>query len=470
MAHLTSLDGKALLRWAERATHELVARRSEINALNVFPVPDSDTGSNMAHTMEAALTQARDVTGSARDVANALAAGAVRGARGNSGVVLSQVLRGIAHASEEEITGVHVQAALRAAVALVDRAIHDPVEGTVITVLRAAATAAAAAHSTELGEVGRQALTAAQTALANTPSQLEVLREAGVVDAGGQGFLVLLEALVAEVEGSPDVRVELVGEAAKSVYLEVMFHLTCSTPAQLEHVSGRLRSFGDSLMVAREHETAAMIHIHTRQAGPLIEYVFGVGAVRGLHLETLPDAKVDVPERAVIVVAPAGPLSDLYRQAGARVINPGSEVLYDLIAIAHDCGEFILVPNGFMSRRELVSAERAALAAERTIMIVPTAGLMNGIAAVAVHDPQQPIAVDAYAMAEAAREVRTRTLDDPSQLSGAVSEMLAGGGELVTILAAAPVDGDGLRERHPEVEFDFYAADGMDHVIEIGVE
>lgn len=456
-----------MLRWAERATHELAARRMEINALNVFPVPDSDTGSNMAHTMEAALTQARGVTGSARDVAHALAAGAVRGARGNSGVVLSQVLRGIAHAAGEEITGADVQAALHTAVTLVDRAISDPVEGTVITVLRAAATAA---HGGNLAEVSRQAVTAAATALANTPSQLEVLREAGVVDAGGQGLVVLLEALLAEVEGNPNVHVEVLGEAAKSVHLEVMFHLTCSTPAQLEHVVGQLRSFGDSLMVAREHETAAMIHIHTRQAGPLIEYVFGVGAVRGLHLETLPDAKVDVPTRAVIVVAPAGPLADLYSQAGARVINPGSEVLYDLIAAAHDCGELILLPNGFLSRRELVSAERAALAAERTIMIVPTAGLINGIAAVAVHDPHQPIAVDAYAMAEAAREVRTKTLDVPDELAAAVGSMLASDGELVTILTSVPVDGDELRRDYPEVEFDIYPAEGMDHMIEIGVE
>lgn len=467
MAHLTSLDGHGLLRWAERATHELGVRRAEINALNVFPVPDSDTGSNMAHTMEAAVAQAHGMTGTARDIAHALAAGAVRGARGNSGVVLSQVLRGIAQTAGDHINGVTVQAALRTAVTLVDRAISDPVEGTVITVLRAAAEAA---EATALPEVTRQAVEAARIALAATPSQLAVLRDAGVVDAGGQGLVVLLEALLAEVEGNAEVSSVVPVEASKSIYLEVMFHLTCSTPAQFEQAVHNIRKFGDSLMVAREHETAATIHIHSRQPGELIEYVFSIGSVRGLHLETLPETRLDSDNRVIIAVVPNGPLAQLFEEAGVRVIHPGSGLLYDLIAVAHDAGELVLLPNGLMSRKEIVAAERAAKAAERSLMIVPSPGLIHGIAAAAVHDPQQPIAVDAYAMAEAAGEVRTKNLDSVDDLDDAVATMLAEGGELVTILSSVPLTSAALQERYPAIQFEIYLATGLEHVLEIGVE
>ena len=146
MATPPAFDGALLLAWARAASAELDARRVEINMLNVFPVPDADTGSNMAHTMAAAVAEADRLPAGAgaQQIAEALAVGAVKGARGNSGVVLSQVMRGVAQSVTEDTPGATVIAdALRAAVKFVDRAIADPVEGTVITVLRAAGAAAA---------------------------------------------------------------------------------------------------------------------------------------------------------------------------------------------------------------------------------------------------------------------------------------------------------------------------------------
>ena len=142
MAASPLLDGTRLLAWARHAADELDRRRVEINSLNVFPVPDADTGSNMAHTMAAAVEEAEALGpgAGAEEVAEALAVGAVRGARGNSGVVLSQVMRGVAQSIAEDASeGVMVAEALGSAVGFVDRAIADPVEGTVVTVLRAAA-------------------------------------------------------------------------------------------------------------------------------------------------------------------------------------------------------------------------------------------------------------------------------------------------------------------------------------------
>lgn len=185
---------------------ELQRRRVEINALNVFPVPDSDTGSNMAHTMESALAEANK---GEVDVAEALAIGSVRGARGNSGMVLSQVLRGVADATtDSRVDGAVLADALTLAVTLVDRALAAPVEGTIITVLRAAATAAnqaAEQPGAELHGILLAAVEAARKALAETPSQLPALREAGVVDAGGTGFVILLECLLAQVTGNAPV-------------------------------------------------------------------------------------------------------------------------------------------------------------------------------------------------------------------------------------------------------------------------
>ena len=145
MAQPSRFDGARLMSWARRASDELNRRRVEINKLNVFPVPDSDTGSNMAHTMASAVAEAERLPGDRdpRQVAEALAVGAVKGARGNSGVVLSQVMRGVAQSMADNAPGgVVIADSLAAAVRFVDKAIADPVEGTVITVLRAAAVAA----------------------------------------------------------------------------------------------------------------------------------------------------------------------------------------------------------------------------------------------------------------------------------------------------------------------------------------
>lgn len=204
MQDVKYLDGPGLYRWVRRAVGELTARRAEINALNVFPVPDADTGSNMAHTMEAALKEVETLAGTelfdVAKVSAAMATGSVRGARGNSGVVLSQVLRGLAQsAAQGHLDGYSIQQALNMGNSFVVHAINEPVEGTVITVLRAAAIAANQAPSTSLVEVLGAATKAAQVALDKTPSQLAVLREAGVVDAGAKGLVVLLESLFHEV-------------------------------------------------------------------------------------------------------------------------------------------------------------------------------------------------------------------------------------------------------------------------------
>lgn len=512
MSYPVQLDGARILSWASRAAAELDRRRADINALNVFPVPDADTGSNMAYTMAAAVDQARTLEPGvpAAKVAEALAAGSVRGARGNSGVVLSQVLRGMAQsASGSEVDGQSVAEALRTAVDLVDRAIAEPVEGTVITVLRAAATAARTAGE-ELHEVVSAAHSAARIALENTPSQLAALREAGVVDAGGAGLVVLLDALFAEVTGNQPEALEPAAHGSPETSeghageIEVMFYFR----GDLSVLEGAVAPLGTSLIVARANDSEGSVHIHSSAAGRVIEAAYSLGEVSDLRLEVLPQGpRTTSPRRIVLAVTPAGSLADLYTQAGAHVVAPGEGVVAEILTAIREseAQEIVLLPNGLLTNRSLMSVEKATAAFEQSIMLLPTVRLVSGIAALAVHDPQQPLATASYTMSEAAGEMCTAVVvraehaaltqagpcsknDFVAQVHGdivavgedvaaaveqACSRLLASGGELVTLLVrpeyAGELDAEALGQQLG-TDVMVYAADGLSVIAEIGVE
>lgn len=523
MVNVEYLDGPALHRWLTRAVAELVARRAEINKLNVFPVPDADTGSNMAHTMEAALAEVNDLPAShQRDITKltaAIAVGAVKGARGNSGMVLSQVLRGLAQSAvSDRITGRTVQQALTTANKFVHHAIIEPVEGTVVTVLRAAAIAANQAPTDSLIDVLTAATTAAAIALANTPSQLAVLRDAGVVDAGAQGLVLLLETMLDEVSGGTietstnpsfqppkpkPISIKVVGTAAPGSidmftqllgatritaptntnptqtpqpqqgktppkprspfgqptqlarlwnhqpptidtpptttthtrqkphtdtpnptvptettrprvdYLEVMFFIQ---NADLNHVRDQLQPLGDSFIIAPISPHSASVHIHTHQAGTVIETAHQLGKITNLHIEALPEATT-TSHRIILALTPTGLITHLYQSAGALTINPGDDIVLDIAAAARASGatEIILLPNGMLTTHQLASIERSSHAFEQALTIVPTGTIIRGLAALAACNNTQPLAVDAYTMGEAAQATRTaRIITDPT--------------------------------------------------------
>lgn len=300
-APATRLDGAGLRRWAQRAATELQRRRSEINGLNVYPVPDSDTGSNMSFTMDSALAQASEAPD--KQVATALAMGAARGARGNSGVILSQVLRGIADSCPDScLQAPQLRSALHSAVELSEKAIASPVEGTIISVLRACAqaadpTAETEATETDLLTTACDALHAGEQALAATPSQLPELREAGVVDAGGVGLLVLLQTLVDELEGRTEPHASALAtdtfvshaDQNRSHHLEVMFFFT----GDVDQLEAGIAPLGDSLIIARVNDTEATVHIHSHRAGAVIEESLAHGRPSDIRLEVLPDAQAD---------------------------------------------------------------------------------------------------------------------------------------------------------------------------------
>ncbi len=433
--------------WATRAVGELAHRRDEINALNVFPVPDSDTGSNMAHTMEAAVAELDN----GGDVADSLALGAVRGARGNSGMVLSQVLRGVAESTVDSVIDGDVFArSLQQAVELVDRAIAQPVEGTVITVLKAAAEAADNAEAQSgatLHSIVSAAITAAETALERTPSQLPALREAGVVDAGGAGLVILLESLLAEIEGSTGHTG--LPEPEPETELEVVFFFE----GDINTLQTAIEPLGDSLVIARATEDSANVHIHSRQAGKVIETAFGRGEVTNLHLEVLPPhteaASGEPIARRVFAAAPAGPITDLLASAGVSVVPPD-----DPIAAEH---EDIVLATG-------VSSQTAAG------RVVPAESLAAALAAISVYEPDNPdTGAVVAAMRDAAKSMRVAypSQETPQSIIATCRDLLAEGGEQVTVLSALDLDQEDLAQ---QLRVDVMALKVPDIATEIGVE
>ena len=503
-------DGARLLAWARRASGELERKRAEINELNVFPVPDGDTGSNMAHTMAAAVEAAAELPDGAglTEVAEALAVGAVRGARGNSGVVLSQILRGFAQAASYGATeGEMLAVALTNAVGFVDRAIAEPVEGTIITVLRAAADAARPNAHLPLVDVAAAATAGAQDALRLTQTQLPALHEAGVVDAGGAGLVAVLGTLTAEGEGEgapEDVDRQMPETHGTQGELEVMF----SFRGDLDALKGELAGLGDSLIVAPLNDSEATVHIHSRNAGKVIETAFSEGEVSDLRLEVLTSAvPAGAPERLIIAVTPPGSVTSLYAASGAATVVPGPNVAADMLDAITRSGstEVIVLPNGQLSSSELAAVENAARAVEQSITILPTVRLVSGIAALSVHDPAQPLATAAFTMSEAAGEMRTalafRAEKGALTLGGAVAKgdvvvtsrgehlliadepmeaveracrrLLEHGGEQVSVLFdPSELRADALEELAGKLGVDVmvYPADGLQACAEIGVE
>lgn len=524
------ITGAQCMGWISRSITVMRRRRDEINSLNVFPVPDSDTGSNMLATLSAAYESAQHARqqqgDSAQVITAALAAGAVRGARGNSGTVLSQVFRALAESTTAEgISAKAVETSLKRAVQHVSSAIANPVEGTILTVLRHAASAAEHGEGDDVQVVVKRVADAAREALARTPSQLKVLRDAGVVDAGGAGLVLLLDALVLQLAGidteeapSP----ELYVEARDVPEMEVMYLISLDDEASRDQLRERLEQLGNSLIVAGEPgSNTFMVHIHTFDPGAAIEASFDFGRPMGIRLEVLDDATEYTSEsepeevassRMIIAVVPKGPLAELFTSAGAIAVPQETAVdsIIEAIQSSAEGTEIVLLPNGLIGQNEIVRVEVSVGAGKRTVTNIPTTSLVAGLAALAVHDAQYPLPIDAFAMSEAATGIRfaelitadsarltsvgpcskgdVLTLVDGSvvavtdtvgeAVSATVRTMLAThGGELVTLLLGDGVDPgcagtlrDELAKKNLDVDVIAYAAQGMTQLVQVGVE
>lgn len=307
-------DGPGLLGAFRAAVANLEAHVDEINELNVFPVPDGDTGSNMFATVSAALVEAEGAgeRATAERVAAAASFGALMGARGNSGVITSQILRGIAEGLQGKIrfNALDLANALDSGTKAAYGAVSKPVEGTILTVIREASAAAVAAAEREndLESVLTVTLDAAEKSVARTPSLLPILREAGVVDSGGQGLYRLFQgALLFMVGRAPEVPRPAPGGAARSSVLvphadegfgyETMYLLQARPGARLDvdAVRDHLETIGDSVLVAGDPR-AVKVHVHNDRPDLVIGYGLGVGSLSRVSVENLDSQARDVRE------------------------------------------------------------------------------------------------------------------------------------------------------------------------------
>ena len=449
---LTVCEGRALLAALDAAGTNLEHHAEAINALNVFPVPDGDTGKNMLLTMRAALeaahaADAEGVTG-ASALAARLARGAMLGSRGNSGVILSQILRGFVRGlgEAEAIDGAALATALREAATTAYRAVQQPVEGTMLTVIRVAAEAAEEAQAAggELGAVLDAALAGARGALARTPELLPRLREAGVVDAGGQGVVSLLEGASLRAHGealtaSAGVAAAAVagqfadfldahGEEEVGYCTNVMIEPRDGQPLDFATIRERLLALGESGVVVGDEELIK-IHIHTEDPGAILTEAVRWGELGQIRIDNMTQQVETVsagarangtPASAPAPTEPLGPqivavasgagLVEVLRGLGAagivsggQTMNPSTEELLRAVeALPGD--EVILLPN---NGNVILTARQVADLTPKRIAVVPTRSVPQGIAALAALNFDAPLAANVAAMTEAAETTRS---------------------------------------------------------------
>ena len=450
-------DGDGLLRAFRAAVGNLEAHVDELNALNVYPVPDGDTGSNMFATVKAALEEAEGSAGQpAERIAAAISFGALMGARGNSGVITSQIFRGMAEGlgGKRRFNGLDLAHALTEGSKAAYAAVAKPVEGTILTVIRESADAAvmAAELSDDIEVVLTASVDAAEKSVARTPSLLAVLREAGVVDAGGQGLYRLFQgALLHVVAGAPiDVARErtrgragvkastLVAHADEGFGYETMFLLQPNGSGSLDvdAIRDHLESIGESVLVAGDSR-ALKVHVHNERPDLIVGYGLGIGTLSRISIENLDNqardvretraaaftgttptepserttpAAAEVPALGVVVVAAGDGLAAIFRDFGVAAIvqggqsaNPSTGELLEAIGAVR-AREVIVLPN---NPNVVLAARQVAAMADRPVVVVPTRNAGEGFAALLALDPGLDAAANAGPMSEAARAIQT---------------------------------------------------------------
>jgi DAK2 domain fusion protein YloV len=337
-----SCDGAGLLEAFRAAVDNLEAHVDEINSLNVYPVPDGDTGSNMFATVKAALDEAEgvdDVT--AARVATAISFGSLMGARGNSGVITSQIFRGMADGlgGKARFNGLDLAHALTVGAKTAYGAVARPVEGTILTVIRESAEAAvvAAERSNDIETVLAATVEAAEKSVARTPSLLAILRDAGVVDSGGQGIYRLFQGALLQMRGETSARAAtgrtrqaarpstLVAHADEGFGYETMYLLQAlpGRPLDLDTVRDELEAMGESVLVAGDSR-ALKVHVHNDRPDAVIAYGLGQGSLSRISVENLDNQARDVREaRATEFTGASGAVPE--GAGGAVVTGTGGD-------------------------------------------------------------------------------------------------------------------------------------------------
>jgi DAK2 domain fusion protein YloV len=443
MAEAKAISGKDLRAMFEAATGWLEKSSADIDALNVFPVPDGDTGTNMLLTMRSSLEESYQVANnSAAGVARAMARGALVGARGNSGVILSQIWSGIAQGLDEKakVTGADLVKALLQASKTAYNGLSNPVEGTILTVIREAAAAAekhAAEVSDDLVSIMEATVEAARESVANTPTLLPVLKDAGVVDAGGQGLYTILEGALHYLKGETEqlklrrpwmvassipltTRVpQMVGAMHEVPYGYCTNFVIKGAELDPDKLRKRLEKKGQSVIVIGD-DSAVRVHIHTLDPGEIMHYVNPLGTLHQINIRNMDEQYRDflemqkerMPEvdTAIVAVVAGEGLSQVFTSLGATFIVPGGQTMNPstkelLQAVETVSSEkVIILPN---NKNIVLTAEQVPSLTKKKIKVVPTRSLPQGVAALLAFDYEADLETNAVNMYQAQSEVKS---------------------------------------------------------------
>ena len=466
----TQHTGQELMEMFEAAASWIAKSAPDIDALNVFPVPDGDCGTNMTLTMQSTVAEAKrapDHTASA--VAQSISRGALMGARGNSGVILSQIFRGLAEGlvGNEFLDGKDFAIGLEKGTEFAYRALTNPTEGTILTVVREAADAAKSAciQNSDLAFVVEAAARTAQGSVANTPNLLPILKEAGVVDAGGQGLYVFLDGILRYLKGESQ---DMKRHQPQLVLSSQMHAGTISQSAieaeepygyctefvlegdelDLDEIKRSLDSKGQCLIVVG-HKQLAHIHIHTFDPGDILHYATSLGTLHQIKIENMDDQHQEFLEMAksgasaapiaTIAVVPGDGIGDVFQSLGAIPLVPDGpsmapstqELLHVVESLPQD--EVIVLPN---DKNNMPTALQIPSLTSKRIAIVPTVNIPQGLAALLSLNYEADLETNVEAMKESTSSVKAL------EITEAVRSSQIGGLKVKKGQAIAFVDGE----------------------------
>jgi DAK2 domain fusion protein YloV len=430
-------DVEVVRKLAEAALASLEANRERLDDLNVYPVPDGDTGTNLTMTVRAVVDAVDSTSAASREsLARDVSRGALMGARGNSGVIFSQILRGAADVlgsiDGEPIDAAATALALRGASNAAYAAVRKPVEGTMLSVIRELAEEAeaqAANGAPPVPELLRELVRRAEEAVARTPEQLQVLKDAGVVDAGGAGLLELVRGVTAAVRGEPlpEPPPPKAGIGLEAVHRELSKYRYCTTflveGEQLDHdaLEAEFERLGDSLLVVGD-SSAIKVHVHTDDPGRALSIGTRAGTIGGVEIANMHEQTHEREERLAAAISTSGvvavvagdgnrrlfeslaePVGPIRIVEGGQSMNPSTADLVSAVQ-SLNATEAIVLPN---NANVLLAAEHAAANADRPVEVVASTSIPAGLAALLAFDGSRAAVENAAEMRDAIAAVAT---------------------------------------------------------------
>ena len=470
MTQIVSCNGRELrdmfavgISWFEKSIED-------VNAINVFPVPDGDTGTNMFLTMRSLMEEAdRALDQSVSEVAKAMAQGALMGARGNSGVILSQIFRGMAKKLEgkETMNPIEWAQSLAEASRAAYKGLSKPTEGTILTVMKDIAVTAektAAQYPNDMIQVMEICHQAARDSVARTPLLLPVLREAGVVDAGGQGLCILFEGMLKYLKGEGEemqhirptviastvARSEPHAAVAIAAEEEVPYgyctnFLLEGTKLSTEKIKAKLEDKGESLVVVGDEGTVR-VHIHTYDPGSVLRYATALGTLHQIQIQNMDDQHVGFLEMqkekkpkvdtAIIAIAVGEGMKEVFNSLGASYVVNGGQTMNpsvrDIVNAVEsvDSDKVIVLPN---NKNIILTASQVQELVQRKVAIIPTRTVLQGVAALLAFNYEARIDENVAAMTEAVSNVKTVEVTNAVR-STQINGLKIGEGQAIAII------------------------------------